>query len=113
MSDLENAVSSYQTIRRYVEILASSPEVQFDWLVENGYTTAEMWDQLDGSVPSWFPFLRLHVAVSEDLEHALLDFLAFLETTDHGEVWGDEIESLRLPVWDEIRRRASAVLPLF
>jgi hypothetical protein len=88
MSDYENAVGQLGGIKEYVELLAAPAEVQFKWLVENGYATAELWNQLSDAVPAWLPFLREHVEVSADLEDALLDLLEFLNSTDHGNVFG-------------------------
>lgn len=113
MSDYVNAIGQLGWIKEYVELLAAPAETQFRWLVENGYRTVELWYQLDGAVPSWLPFLREHVEVRVELENALLGLLECIEDTDHGNVWGDEEDSLHEPEWEVIRERAHAVLPLF
>ncbi|MFL6022177.1 MAG: hypothetical protein ACJ72O_02470 [Marmoricola sp.] len=85
---------------------------QYEWLAQRGLPTSEMWGQLDDAVPAWLPFLREHVAVSGELEGSLISLLEFLDST-RGPAWGDELEALQRPEWDEIRTRARQVLALF
>jgi hypothetical protein len=113
MSDYENAVGQREAIKDYVEMHAAPTDVQYRWLVDEGYPTAELWNQLGHAVPYWFDFLREHDQIAQGLEDALLGLMKVLEESDHGIVWGDELISLQQPEWDVIRDRAREVLLLF
>jgi len=112
MREYENALDDFNGLKEYVELMATSPDRQFEWLVEHGYPTSELWNQLADAVPGWFPFMRQHIAVSRELETAIQDLLASLDTTAP-ECWGDELDNLRHPDWDRIRELAQVALELF
>lgn len=111
MGDYESALGSVRIMEECVGLLAAPAKLQYRWLVQNGYPTSELWNQLDAAVPSWFPVIREHLELSNEVEDALVDLLSFLDTTEDP-AWGDDLDALQNPAWDHIRERALAVLAL-
>lgn len=110
-----HAEALYNQLREMVAILAAPAEEQISYLLAtHSAPVDELYQQLDESIPSWFPRLRRHGLVNEEIEGSLVrldDALEKMMDLDDPDLWEDGALSDRQE-WKHIREIAGSTLAL-
>jgi hypothetical protein len=110
------AEALFNQLREMVGVLAAPADGQIKYMrtLRHPVPVDELYLQLDDSVPSWFPRLRRHNMLDDQVEESLLKLHDALERMrEDGDLglWEDSALYVR-PEWEHVRDIARSALAL-
>jgi hypothetical protein len=95
-------------LRETIAILAASAEEQLAYVENLGLPVDELHGELADAEVSFLPRLMENNLIDEAVKHEIRALLAIMEGMPDADLW--QPESLSMPEWDVVRRRAAVAL---